>query len=253
LDQHAQIKQPSINVEISKNMSTNSDRHRILGWMLKSIAVLAALGGFGYWLSLPALTPACGAERVRDALFRISLKTNRQLMDSTQRMLRPQDSVSFSVRNPTELGYDEETGTRSCMVDVWARVGDSFQSEDTGEKMGFTIERDPKDDGEFIVKGAPIESLKTRTADKGKGNNGFGTPVGRKAIQEAVMEGLREMDKSLGATMPSYRNRRPGSNTPKTYAESVRDVLPTGDCRELDKDRYGCPVQMMYQDFLMSP
>ena len=223
--------------------------------ILQVIGTVAVLGVLVYWLFLPTSTPSCDSEKIRDTLFRLSLKAN--IKNSMQRMRNPEGTASFHFHNPTELGYDKETGTRSCMASIYASIRDSDKdyapSRDTGEKIGFTIERDPKDSDGFIVKTAPIEFLTARTAskDKNKTNKNLGAPIGRDAIQTAVVEGLHNIDKNLTARMPSYKNRRPGDNTPKTYAESVNNVLPTADCRELDEGRYGCPIQIEYRDNLL--
>ena len=241
-------------------MAPSGQPERDLSIMLKSIlkgiGTVVVLGGFVYWLFMPTSTPGCGAKETQDTLFRLTLNAN--IKNSMQRLRNPGGSASFHLRNPTELGYDKETGTRSCMASIYARPDESAGlSKDTGEKIGFTIERNPEKSDEFIVRTVPIEFLKARNASKaaadnaskGKAGNDFGAPVGRDAIQAAVMEGLRMIDKNSYA--PSLRNRRSRDGTSFAYADNVQNVLPIAVCRELDENRYGCPLQIEYRDALL--
>ncbi|MCL2160751.1 MAG: hypothetical protein FWH56_02520 [Betaproteobacteria bacterium] len=220
--------------------------------ILKGIGTVAVLGGFVYWLLIPTSTPGCNAKETQNALFRLSIPSTK---DITRNMMNPRGSTSFSFRNPTELNYDAETGIRSCMANVFASsrgIGEDYvPSTDTGEKIGFTIERDPDKSGDFIVRTVPIEFLKARIASKDTTDKKFGTPVGRDAMQKAVMAGLRKIDKDTSARMPGLRHQRSRDDTPLTYADNVKNVLPTADCRELDEGRYGCPVQIEFRDFLL--
>ena len=148
--------------------------------ILKGIGTVIVLGGFVYWLFLPTPTPGCDEKGIQNSLFRISSE-----MDREPRMMSSVDSISLIFLNPTELSYNKETGIRACMASVFASNVSMGKNpgfpKDTGEKLGFTIERERENNSKFIVRIVPIENLMSRNAIKGTANKNPGAPVGRKA------------------------------------------------------------------------
>ncbi|MDR0480345.1 MAG: hypothetical protein LBG66_00500 [Gallionellaceae bacterium] len=204
--------------------------------------VLAVVGGGIYWLWFADSTPACDARSVKNALssigFDVTLKTR---IDSA---MQPDQKIPFvSFSQYTEVGYDKENHTRACKADI------VLDAEDANEQVGYIVMPDKDSSSGYAVKTMPVEFLEARYAGAALNKN-LGQPVGREAIQAAVMAGLNELDRKVSARSPGLFGR--DDDKMQTLAGSVSSVLPTADCRQLSADRYSCPVQIEYKDPLLA-
>jgi hypothetical protein len=123
--------------------------------------------------------------------------------------------------------------------------------KDVGEKIGYVVERQPGGRRDFRVRTMPVAFVMASYTGSAL-NRKLGAPVGREAMHAAMVEALHRFDGPQAARAPSsYEQRWRGDDTPKTMADSVQNVVPTADCREVDSGRYACPVQVEFRDRLL--
>ena len=207
--------------------------------------VLAVVGGGIYWLLSPSAAPDCDARNVTAALFSIGLDAALKNQMSPSAILSHQDSHSVLFTKYTEVGYDKENRTRACKADIL------LDAENTGEQIGYIVApaSDKNSHDDFEIRTMPVEFLTARYTGAALNKN-LGQPVGREAIQAAVMAGLNELDRKVSARSPAFSGRN--DDQIPTLADRVSSVLPTADCRQLSADRYTCPVQIEYKDPLLA-
>ncbi|CAB3799234.1 hypothetical protein LMG28688_04894 [Paraburkholderia caffeinitolerans] len=207
---------------------------------------LVLAGGYVLWTMFPS-TPGCDASSTRKTLMLIAVDVGVSAMHDPKILLSGEGPQSIFFTHETEVGYDDDTGTRACTASI------ETGGKDSGEKAGYVVERVPGSRSDFRVQMLPVEVIMARYTGSAL-NKKLGAPVGREAMRTAIVAGLRKLDGDAAELAPSYGKSLPGDDPdaePKTLADSVQEVLPSADCRALDGGRYACPVQIEYRDQLM--
>jgi hypothetical protein len=212
---------------------------------LGSVGAAVVIGGIVLWTMFP-FTPACDARDTRRTLSAIGIGTAMQVsLDSLKFTRKPPAGHLVSFSDETEVGYDEQTGSRACTAKL------IVDGKDLGEKTGYVVERVPGSRRDFRVRTMPVEFVMASYTGSALDKK-LGAPVGRDAMRAAMVAALHRLDGPLAARAPSSDEPRwRGGDSPKSMADSVQNVLPTADCRALDSGRYACPVQVEFRDGLL--
>ncbi|ASL43016.1 hypothetical protein bAD24_I05980 [Burkholderia sp. AD24] len=207
--------------------------------LINAAVVVVILGGFGIYRLMPDSTPSCTSSSTTSALDSLFFEGAMKSMAGAQMLA---NGGLPHARNYREVGYDSRDHSRGCLADLGSGA------EKT--QIGYMVRRTPDDKDNFAVQAFPPEYISSRY-DAATLNNTFGKPVGRENMESAIKAALTKVDGQIHG--PAARSQKTDDgDQPATLADSVLDVVPTADCKQLADGRQSCPVTIDYRDDLMA-
>jgi hypothetical protein len=188
------------------------------------------LAVFTYWW-LPTKPLSCSDTSVRNTLRSIARDVgfDALLKDPSNR-----NAMFVTVAGEQEVGYHRETRTRGCI----ALVG----SRDKISKIGFEIMPSPPDSNKFSVQTRPASYIYSKFSAEDPDAN-VGTTVGREAMTAALKEAAKH---------EGFAQNRTLKKEEAAHTDDILSVNPTANCTEVSENHYRCPVEIDYQDSLIS-
>ena len=206
--------------------------------LINAAVVIVILGGFGIYKLMPDSTPSCTSSSTTSALDSLFFEGAMKSMAGAQMLA---NGGLPHARNYREVGYDSRDHSRGCLADIGSGT------EKT--QIGYMVRRTPDDQDKFAVQAFPPEYISSRY-DAATLNNTFGKPVGRENMESAIKAALTQVDDQVHG--PAAQSQKADDDQPASLAESVLDVVPTADCKQVADGRQSCPVTIDYRDDLMA-
>ncbi|MGQ7938954.1 hypothetical protein [Paraburkholderia sp. D1E] len=209
-------------------------------FLLQVGGVLVVLIGFGIYMLMPDSTPMCGASSTTTALNSLIYDGEMKSMTGLQMV---QKNGLPNTRNHREIGYDSKDHSRGCVADL--TIGEDKT------QIGYAVLRTADDKNKFAVQAFPPEYITSRY-DAATLNNTLGAPVGRDNMEAAMKAALTHLDAQIHG--PAALSSKPATDDdqPASLADSVLNVIPSANCRQLADGRQSCPVTIDYRDDLLS-
>lgn len=203
------------------------------GWTAgASLAAVAV----AYCLS-PSAPPACKSKEASASLFGIGMHAATSSIEALE--------AGFpSLSNIREVGYEKESRSRGCTVDV--AIGNK---RDT---LGYVIRPAAEGKSAFEVKMTTSGFVHAYYGGSGESGSS-GAPIGPTSIRKAFMKGLEILQTGdLANLQAAGKKDFAEARSSSTLRERVMSVNPVGNCSQRSASQFVCPLRIHYQDPLLS-